>query len=411
MKLNLFLLSCLFAFLAGHIVNYSVIFLSLELFDSPILAGLGFGLCFLPPLVLGWFAGIYCDRYSPRKVILIAQNSYLISLALLYLAVSPNALLSLGLDSKGINIQWVNITLILSAAFFSGVGWSFVAPARFASLPFYVTPQKLVSASIALNLVVMTGFGLAPLVLKYFQVNWGWTCVIFAAIGFTVISTLLLLPLGYDFERQRGNKAKTELVESFAYVKKSAPLKQLLALAAITYLLMGPMQVLLPSVAKDILLLPDLAQGQYLSLVALALILGGVAVMFVNNKLPYGQFLFVSIALAGLGIGLLGAINNWVTSALILLTASILGGMAISLIVAGIQYYAPDKLRGRIMSMYTIISQVVPALSGIVSGVLASGLSVASGLFLIGGVIVLITLLAYCTFTLTRTTRQLVSRH
>ena len=84
MKLTLFLLSCLFAFLAGHMVNYSIIFLSLEWFDSHSIAGIGYALCFAPPVILGWFAGVYCDRYSPRNVILVAQNSYFISLFLLY---------------------------------------------------------------------------------------------------------------------------------------------------------------------------------------------------------------------------------------------------------------------------------------------------------------------------------------
>ena len=203
MKLNLFLLSCLFAFLAGHIVNYSVIFLSLELFESHTIAGLGFGLCFLPPIVFGWFAGIYCDRYSPRKVILVAQNSYLISLVLLYFAVSANEL----------NSENIKITLILIAAFFSGVGWSFVAPARFASLPFYVAPNKLMSASILLNLVVMTGFGLAPLLLKFIQVNWSWFAVITSAAVFSILSTIIIYPLKYDFKRQNVNKAKQDLAQ------------------------------------------------------------------------------------------------------------------------------------------------------------------------------------------------------
>ena len=80
MALPAFLCSCLMAFIAGHIVNYSIIFLALQWFNSHALAGLGYGLCFGPPLILGWFAGVFCDRYSPRKVLLIAQNSFFISI-------------------------------------------------------------------------------------------------------------------------------------------------------------------------------------------------------------------------------------------------------------------------------------------------------------------------------------------
>ncbi|NVK25318.1 MAG: MFS transporter [Gammaproteobacteria bacterium] len=397
MKLNLFLISCLFAFLAGHMVNYSVIFLSLELFDSHTLAGLGFGLCFLPPIVFGWFAGVYCDRFSPRTVILIAQNSYVISFVLLYLAVSNIDTLT---PSQ-------NIILVLIAAFFSGVGWSFVAPARFASLPFYVSADKLLSASVLLNLVVMTGFGAAPLLLKFIQVNWQWPMVMMIGGVFSIVSSLILLPLTYPFERKPANKTKQELLESFGYVLQSKQLIQLLSLAAITYLLMGPMQVLLPSVAKDILHLSDIGQGRYLSLVALALVIGGISVMVLKSKLHFGLFLFLAIALAGIGISSLGLLPELVYSAFVLMLAAILGGMAISLIVGGIQHYAPDKIRGRIMSMYTIISQVVPALSGIVAGALASCIELTPALLSFGALILLLALLALWRFKTVRSITQL----
>lgn len=398
MRVNLFLLSCLFAFLAGHMVNYGVIFLSLEMFNSHALAGLGFGLCFMPPIVLGWMAGVFCDRYSPRSVILIAQNSYLVSFILLSLVVYD-------VDGMALNTK---VVLILIAAFFSGVGWSFVAPARFASLPFYVDPHKLTSASVALNLVVMTGFGLAPLVLKFIQVNWSWAMVMIVGAIFTLLSTAILLPLSYKFVGKKEEKAKQELLEGIQFVRQSKPIIQLLSLAAITYALMGPMQVLLPSVAKDILNLSDMSQGRYLSLVALALIFGGVVVMLLKSRLHYGYFLFLAISLAGVGIGALGLLSVYSVSALVLVIAGALGGMAISLIVAGLQHYAPSHLRGRIMSVYTIISQVIPATSGIIAGALASTVNLTPALIAFGVFILLFSIIGFWRFNALRRTARLV---
>ena len=57
-------------------------------------------------------------------------------------------------------------------------------------------------------------------------------------------------------------------------------------------------------------------------------------------------------------------------SALVLAGVGVLGGMVISLVVSGIQVQAPPALRGRVMSMYAITSQVLPALSGVAAGVL-----------------------------------------
>jgi MFS family permease len=357
LRLPVFLASCLLAFLAGHIINYSIIFMALERFDSHALAGIGYGLCFGPPLFLGWLAGVYCDRYSPRHVILITQNSYFISLLLLYFSFQINPELQR--------------TLLLTAAFFSGIGWSFVAPARFATLPFYVAPQKLTGASIALNLMVMSGFGLAPMLLKQVKVIWGWDGVLLTSALLLIASTALLLPLRFHFTGKATDKAFSEIKSSLSYVRQSIMIRQLLMLAAIAYLLMGPMQVLLPSVAEHTLHLNEVAQGNYLSLVAFSLIMGGLLAMSMKNSGKLGLQILFAILFAAAGLATLGMVANLTVSIIILVLSGICGGVAISYLVAGLQHYSPDEHRGRIMSFYTIVGQVIPAASGVGAGLLA----------------------------------------
>jgi MFS family permease len=67
----------------------------------------------------------------------------------------------------------------------------------------------------------------------------------------------------------------------------------------------------------------------------------------------------------------------------------IAGGLALSLIVAGIQANAPESVRGRVLSMYTIISQVVPAASGVIAGALVQGFGVGVALVVCGGTLAL----------------------
>jgi MFS family permease len=371
-KLPWFLCSCLLAFLAGHLINYSIIFLFLEWFDSSALAGIGYGLCFGPPLILGWFAGVYCDRYSPRKVILIAQNSFFISLFLIYSAFSAET----ELGQK---------FFLLTAALFSGIGWSFVAPARFAALPFYVSKAKLMTASIALNLMVMTGFGLAPMLLKLIKVNYSWHAVLATSASLFILSSAILLPLTltFAFKGKSSEKAFNEIKESLQYVKQSHFIKQFLLLATIAYLLMGPMQVILPTIADKTLLLSEENQGKYLSLVAFSLIAGGLFAMWSKTKGSIGLQLMLAIMFAGLGIGYLGIESNVIISMIVLVISAACGGVAISLIVAGLQRYSPEEHRGRIMSFYTIIGQAVPAASGVGAGILAQTYSPATALAVI----------------------------
>ncbi len=399
MKLPLFLLSCLLAFLAGHMVNYSIIFLSLEWYNSHSLAGIGYGLCFGPPLILGWFAGVYCDRYSPRKVLLVAQNSFFIALLLLWLS------FDVPLNGTDDNRR---MFYLLAAALFCGIAWSFVAPARFATLPFYVSyskennliknKHKLTTATIMLNLMLMMGFGLAPMLLKQIQVTFNWQAVLLSAGVMFALSSLILMPLKFKFtakiNNDSSNKAFKEIRASLIFVKESPYLSQLLLLAAIAYLLMGPMQVILPSIAKENLALGEIAQGNYLSLIAFSLIAGGLLAMTLKNKGKLGWQLLLSIFFAGLGIGLLALVDSLTLSVALLISSASCGGIAISFIVAGLQHYSSDEHRGRIMSFYTIIGQAIPAASGVGAGLLAQAYSPSIAMITFSGIIIMAMLAA-----------------
>ncbi|WP_169303066.1 MFS transporter [Thalassotalea mangrovi] len=405
-KLPGFLLSCLLAFIAGHLVNYSIIFLAIDWFESPMLAGIGYGLCFGPPVILGWLAGAYCDRYSPRRVILIAQNAFLISLALLYVA----------LDSSSL----VQVALLLVAAFFAGVGWSFVSPARFAALPAFIAEDKLTAGTIALNLMVMSGFGIAPMLVKNVAVNYGYQGVFIIGALMFVVSSLLLALLQYHPEssvitseqasndgaqqRQVNEPSLWQQVrDGWRVMLQPGMVKPLLLLSMITYLLMGPMQVLLPVIAEQQLHLTETAQGNYLSLVAFSLIVGGLLSMASRNLGKLGWQLNLSLLVAAAGLGSLALITNLTLSVLVLLGSGIAGGMAISLIVAGLNQMCDSAYRGRVMACYTIIGQVIPALSGVFSGMVAQVYGAQYSLMIAGGVIVTLVLLAI--FTLTQITR------
>ncbi|QDP01624.1 MFS transporter [Thalassotalea sp. PS06] len=398
-KLPGFLLSCLLAFIAGHVVNYSIIFLAIDWFDSPMLAGIGYGLCFGPPVILGWFAGVYCDRYSPRRVILIAQNSFLISLALLYVALDSTPTMQIG--------------LLLSAAFFAGVGWSFVSPARFAALPGFIAEDKLTGGTIALNLMVMSGFGIAPMVVKNLQVSFGYEGVFVAGAIMFVVSSLLLALLRYhpessvikqrmeaDTKPQQARNAEQQtsiwqqVVEGWQVIFRPGIVKPLLLLSMITYLLMGPMQVLLPVIAEKQLFLSEKAQGTYLSLVAFSLIIGGLISLVTRNAGKLGLQLNLCILIAAAGLGSLAIVTNLALSVIVLLTSGIAGGIAISLIVAGLNQMCEPAYRGRVMACYTIIGQVIPALSGVVFGALAQAFDAKLSLMLAGGLIVSLIVIA-----------------
>ena len=366
-----FYLSCLLAFTGGHMVNYTVILYLQERVGSDLLAGIGFGLSFGTAIVFGWFAGVLCDRISPTRVIHAAQALFLLCLAGLWWA---------DVGAAGTTrVFW-----ILFSAFLGGLAWSFVGPARLATLGQIAPRGKLKPAAILLNLQVLIGFGLAPVVIGVVRSHSGWPAVFATGMGFFVASSLLLSGTRTQGSDRPGQGLRQELGEGFSAVRSNPLLAQLLLAAIIAYAMTGPMQIILPKLAREVLGLSEMQRGAYLGLMALALITGGVSALFLGRRLHHGAAVFAGTVTASLLFASLGQWTSAAVSATVLAGMGIIGGMVISLLVAGIQGQAPDATRGRIMSIYSIISQVVPATSGVAAGALVRSTSVGNAILIAG---------------------------
>lgn len=377
MKIIVFYLSCFLAFVAGHMVNYTAILYSLAEFNSSLLAGLAYGFCFGPPIIFGWIAGAYIDRYSPKRVLLVAQNFFIFG--------------AFGMLGAMFVLSEPKIWLFLFSSFLIGIGWAFVAPSRLASLGQYVGVDKIAQATIIFNLLVMLGFGLAPIIITQVQLSFGWEGVVELSIIMFVVSSALLIKAPNKHKRLSHERLKQEWLDCFEQMKKFPIIAQLLFAAIIGYLMMGPMQVVLPQVAEAQLGLNAQEKGQYLGLIALSLILGGVFAMKFKHYLPIGRAIVVMLFLCGLSIALIGFVSSVWLSCLVLIVGTTLAGIIVSFIVAGLQQFTPVAIRGRVMSIYTIISQVISAMAGVIAGALAQGFSVPVSLYVIATLFVLMT--------------------
>ncbi len=354
-----FYLSCLLAFTGGHMVNYTVILYLQERVGSDLLAGLGFGLAFGSSIVFGWFAGVLCDRLAPHRVIHGAQALFVLCLGgLLWAELGAE----LSVDGAA-RTAWV-----LASALLAGLAWSFAGPARLATLAQIAPPQKLRPATIIFNLQVLIGFGLAPLLIGLIRSRADWAVVMLAAMACFILSSLLLLGTRTQGRATPSTGLRRELGEGFAALGADPLLRQLMVAAIIGYAMTGPLQILLPRLAREVLGFSELQRGAYLGLLALSLIGGGLLALALNRRVHHGATIFAGIAIGGLLFATLSRADTPRAASLLLAAVGMGGGLVISLVVAGIQARAPEALRGRILAMYSMISQVVPAVSGIIAG-------------------------------------------
>lgn len=370
-----FLLSSLFAFVGGHMVNYTVILYLQERVGSDVLAGVGFGLAFGTPIVFGWFAGVAADRLQPARLIHLAHSLFMLSLGGMLWA-------ELGASDE----QRIPATLV--SAFVAGLGWSFFGSARLATLGQIADPAKLKPMTILYNLQVLIGFGLAPLVIGLVRGHAaksgeaGWPDVIAVAAGCYVLSSMLLLNTR---TRRRAGDIQTkgvlvEIREGFSAVGSNRLLTQLMCAAVIGFAMTGPLQILLPKLARETLGMSEAQRGAFLGLMAIALILGGVLALPLSKRVHHGTAIFSGLAIGGAIFASLGIWHDPRAASAALVAVGMAGGFVISLVVAGIQHQAPDLVRGRVMSMYSIVSQVVPAASGLIAGVVLKAAGVADAI-------------------------------
>ncbi len=377
-----FFASCLLAFTAGHMFNYTVILYLQEVVGSDLLSGIGFGLAFGSSIVFGWFAGVVCDRVAPHRVIHGAQALFLAGLACLWWA-------HVG-AGENTRVAWV-----LTGAFMGGLAWSFVGPARLTTLAQLARPEELRTATIVFNLQVLVGFGLAPLLIGVVRSRAGWDAVMgLSAAGFVLASILIATLRTQANATPSGQSVLADVGEGFRAVGADPLLKQLLLAAMMGYAMTGPLQILLPKLAREVLHLSELQRGAYLGLLALSLIVGGVTALALSKRVHHGRVMFGGIVAGCLVFAALSRIDTLAVSATGLACIGIGGGMVISLVVSGIQARSPVALRGRVMGMYSIISQVVPALSGVAAGALVNAMGVTAAVQLSGLTLAGIALLA-----------------
>jgi hypothetical protein len=162
--------------------------------------------------------------------------------------------------------------------------------------------------------------------------------------------------------------------------------------AIVGYLAMGPMQVLLPKLAITQFGLGDLGRGLFLGTLAVALMIGGLSALKLASAVRSGISILIATTVVGSMLAAIGLAGQAGAAVALLFGVGVGGGFALSLIVAGIQVNSDESVRGRVLATYTVISQVIPAASGLAAGALSQGIGPRLAMISCGALIALATL-------------------
>ncbi|HYW95293.1 MAG TPA: MFS transporter [Bacteroidales bacterium] len=344
-----------------------------DLTNSPFLLGfVGFAALF-PVFVISPFAGVLIDRWNRYRIMITTQVLAMIQ-----------AFVLTGLVYSGQIKVWhiVALSLIL------GCINAFDSPARQSFMVEMVERKENLGNAIALNSMMVNGTRLIGPSIAGILIAFAGESLCFLVNGlsyFVVIISLLMMRV---IHRQADHKKKyvfSDLKEGFRYTSNFLPIKLILLLLALASLTAMPYSILMPVFAKEILHGDSHTFGFLMGAAGLGALGGALflasrkSVVGLDRVIPFAAGLF------GLGLVMFSFTRSFILSMIFI----VFTGMGMMVLAASsnsiIQTIVDDKMRGRVMSFYTLSFLGIAPFGRILAGSLASAIGTPLT-FLIGGI-------------------------
>jgi MFS family permease len=347
--------------------------------SATLLGVVGFASQF-PIFLLSPIAGAVADTYPRRKTMIIIQT-------LMMLLAFPLAVLTL--------MNRIQVWQIMVLAILLGFVNSFDIPVRQSFIAEMVGREDLINA-IALNSSMMNGarvIGPAVAGILVSIVGEGWCFLLNGVSYLAVIVGLLFIRAGNTPPREHHGSRMDAILEGFRFALHTKPVRALLLLLGVVSLMGMPYSVLMPIFADDILHGGPKGLGLLMGFAGIGALLG--AALLAGRQGVRGLGSWVMFACAGFGSSLIFfslSRNFWLSMVLLIPTGfSMMVQMASSNTL--IQSMVPDRLRGRVMAIYSMMFVGMAPFGALLAGVLAhllgAPMTVAiGGLVCIAGAIV-----------------------
>jgi len=328
--------------------------------SSLLLGSVGFAGQF-PVFLAAPLGGIVADRYNRQRVVIGTQvASMLLAFAL--------ALLTLTHRVTVREIFWLAALL--------GVVNAFDIPGRQSFLVEMVGKEDLINA-IALNSSMFNGariIGPAIAGLLVAKIGEGWCFLVNAVSYIAVILGLFMMRVTLRNQRPQGSPI-AHVMEGFRFVQKTAPIRAILLLLGLVSLVAMPYTVLMPIFADKILHGGARGLGILMGATGVGALLG--ALTLATRTGLYGLGRWITFSCGGFGISLIAfaVSRNFWLSTILLVPVGFCMMLQMSSSNTLIQSMVPDHLRGRVMSVYSMMFMGMAPFGALFGGAVADRLS------------------------------------
>jgi MFS family permease len=347
--------------------------LVLQLTNSPLKLGLISTLQSGPLLVLTLFTGVLADRVNRRTLLFVTQAAQCV------LAVTLGSLAWTG------HARYWHVAVI---AVLWGVMTAIDQPAR-QSLVMELVGRENVTSAVGLNSASFNGARIiGPAIAGILIARVGLAPGFFLnAIAFVFsIAMLATIPGRRPIPRMAATTVIEDMMEGIAYALSTPAVRFILGLQIIVSFCVFNFSVYVPLLARNVLGMGAEGFGLLMTCLGVGALSAGLLSGAMSNRGPRPTFIIVALAVSLCGLlGLAFTRVFWLAAILMGIT-----GFCGTLVMVGcntsLQLAAPDRLRGRVMSVYTLLSGGVFPIGAFEVGFVSEHWGVQRA-FLVNGVI------------------------
>jgi MFS family permease len=315
-----------------------------------------------PSLILTPLAGRFADRQDRRRLLAWTFG--------LQLAAALGLTLAAVLDRAG-------PAVVIALSLVAGVGQALASPAQLATVSSLV-PRELLPAAVSLqsagfNLARVIGPALAGLLLVVHGAMLPFALNALSFLAPTIVA--LRLPVASS----GGRGADATVRAAVGYARRSPALVRLLVGCAVFTFLAAPLTVLMPVYARTLGVGPD-GLGLLLAAFGSGAALGAAVGLRYLRSVPRHRLIPAAMTVFAVADVLAAVAPTFV---LALGACAVAGACWLTVFAstnASIQLITPDRLRGRVLSLYLWALVGPMALSGVALGWLAGAAGIRSGL-------------------------------
>ena len=346
-----------------------------NLTHSPLFLGIAGAAFSLPILLFTLFGGVIADRYSKRNILIFTQT----------FSIFPPLLLGV-LASTGI----VNVWHVIAIAFAAGTINAFDIPVRQSFLVEMVGKGHLLNA-IALNSASFHGARIVGPMVGGLIISMIGLPACFFINGLSHIPVIFVLrKMLFRVEGRGGSRGMlNEVREGLQFILNRTDIRWVM-LTIVVFSLFGiPYHQFLPVFAEDVFNVGAKGLGYLMSAAGAGALFAAIIIAFAGDMKRKRMYMSLASITFPLALLLFSLSRNYLLSMLLLF----LSGWAVVSFLAtansSIQLSVSDKLRGRVMSVYSLGFLGMVPIGNALLGLIADALTTPMALTLAGAVCLL----------------------